>query len=94
VDKAGKAERRADLTVTPLHLPSVVDSGPIRTVTVDVSYDDGATWVKADLAHAKKGWATTLRAPRTARTVTLRTHAQDTVGNSVSQTIVRAFGLR
>jgi hypothetical protein len=94
VDKAGKAERRADLTVTPLHLPSVVDSGPIRTVTVDVSYDDGATWAKADLTHAKKGWTTKLRAPRTARTVTLRTHAQDTVGNSVSQTIVRAFGLR
>ncbi|MEU4539598.1 S8 family serine peptidase [Streptosporangium sp. NPDC023825] len=94
VDRAGRAGRRAELTVTPLHLPSVVDSGRIGTATLDVSYDDGATWSRASLDHGKKGWTTKLRAPGGARTVTLRAGARDSAGNSVTQTIVRAFGLR
>lgn len=94
VDRAGRAGRRAELTLTPLHLPSVVDSGRIGTATLDVSYDDGATWSRASLDHDRKGWTTKLRAPDGARAVTLRAGARDSAGNSVSQTIVRAFGLR
>ncbi|WP_204059743.1 S8 family peptidase [Microbispora corallina] len=94
LDAAGRAGRRADLTVTPLHIPTAVDNGPIDTITVDISYDDGATWTRAHLDRTNKGWTAKLRAPGSAGAVTLRTFAKDTVGNSVSQTIVRAFGLR
>ncbi|MGW4644172.1 S8 family serine peptidase [Sphaerisporangium sp. NPDC004334] len=94
VDADGRAHRKADLTVTPRQLPYAVDAGPISAVTVEVSYDDGATWRSARLARSGDGWRTRLDAPRTAHAVTLRAFAKDTEGNSVSQTITRAFGLR
>jgi pimeloyl-ACP methyl ester carboxylesterase len=42
----------------------------------------------------KDGWTTGLRAPKSAQNVTLRTGAKDAYGNSVEQTITRAFGLK
>ncbi|GGL12730.1 peptidase [Sphaerisporangium melleum] len=94
LDADGRAHRKADLTVTPRQLPYAVDAGPISTVTVELSYDDGATWRKAPLTRRAGGWTTRLDAPRSAGTVTLRTHAGDTKHNTVTQTIVRAFGLK
>ncbi|MGW3600311.1 hypothetical protein ACWD60_37350, partial [Streptomyces sp. NPDC005167] len=46
-DLTGKAQRRTSLTVTASHLKGAAGAGAIRTVTLDVSYDDGATWQKA-----------------------------------------------
>ncbi|MET8547655.1 hypothetical protein [Micromonospora zamorensis] len=40
------------------------------------------------------GWRTSLAAPAKARFVSLRTAARDAAGNTVSQSISRAFGLR
>ncbi|MFF3466205.1 S8 family peptidase [Streptomyces sp. NPDC001984] len=95
-DTAGKARRNADLTVTPSHvpLPGVPSSKTIGDVTLDVSYDDGATWHKAELNHIGDGWKTTLHAPADATYVTLRASAHDDQGNSVTQSITRAFGLK
>jgi subtilisin family serine protease len=93
-DIAGKAHRNADLTVTPSHLPGGPSSKAIRDVTLDVSYDDGATWHKAVLYHLGNGWKTALHAPANATYATLRTTAQDDQGNSVTQSITRAFGLK
>lgn len=59
-----------------------------------MSYDDGATWQRTDLSRCDDGWRTNLRAPRSADFVTLRVGARDSAGNTVSQTITRAFGLR
>ncbi|MET9478533.1 S8 family serine peptidase [Streptomyces sp. NPDC002922] len=96
IDTAGKARRNADLTVTPSHVP--FPGGPsskaIGDVTVDVSYDDGATWHKAALNHLGDSWKTALNAPANARYVTLRTTAHDDQGNSITQSITRAFGLK
>ncbi|MDX3850589.1 S8 family serine peptidase [Streptomyces sp. AK02-01A] len=93
-DTAGRAGRRAGLTLTPSHLTGAPESDTIRTVTLDVSYDDGASWHKATLRRSGKGWETTLKAPARADFVTLRASARDTRGNSVEQRINRAFGLR
>ncbi|MGI5525566.1 S8 family serine peptidase [Micromonospora sp. CA-259024] len=93
-DLDGKAKRNAELTVTALHLPTATEASAIRTVTLDVSYDDGATWHHAKLQHKGDGWRTRIDAPRTAGFVTLRTTARDARGNSVEQSITRAFGLR
>ncbi|MGW2050275.1 S8 family serine peptidase [Streptomyces sp. NPDC001858] len=93
-DLSGKAHRRTGLTVTPSHLKGAAGAGTIRTVTLELSYDDGATWRKATLRQSGGDWKAQLKAPSRARFTSVRTTARDTQGNSVSQTVIRAFGLR
>ncbi|MDA5145659.1 S8 family serine peptidase [Streptomyces sp. AD681] len=92
-DEAGRARHDATLRVTPLHL---TDSPRVslRTRKVELSYDDGAHWTTARLKGGAKGSVSTvLKAPRGAQFVTLRVHAQDNRGNTVTQTVVRAAGV-
>ncbi|WP_338017620.1 S8 family serine peptidase [Streptomyces adustus] len=91
-DKAGRADRHAELAVTPSHLPGT--SAAIAKPSVEVSYDDGKNWLRSGLDRSGNGWRTNLSAPRSAGFVTLRVTVRDNAGNSVSQTIERAFGLR
>ncbi|MCX5316530.1 S8 family serine peptidase [Streptomyces sp. NBC_00154] len=91
---AGKAHRRTGLTVSPSHLKGAAGTGEIRTVTLEVSYDDGATWHRTTLRQSGGDWKTQLDAPSRARFASLRTTARDTKGNSVIQTVIRAFGLK
>jgi hypothetical protein len=91
-DKAGRAARRTELMVAASHLPGV--TAGIRKPTLEVSYDDGATWLRPTLTKGTGGWQATLKAPASATYVTLRATAGDSDSNSVSQTITRAFGLR
>ncbi|MGW3634612.1 S8 family serine peptidase [Streptomyces sp. NPDC005122] len=93
-DVTGKAGRHSGLTLTASHLSASTGTAPIRTVGLEVSYDDGATWHTARLRHSGNGWRTGLDAPRTARFVTLRATSRDARGNSVDQRITRAFGLK
>ncbi|MGC4770081.1 S8 family serine peptidase [Micromonospora sp. DT44] len=92
IDRDGTASRRAPLTVVASQLPGV--SVTVGAVTVEVSYDDGGTWQKPRLTRHGDGWRTALDAPAKARFVSLRTTARDAAGNTVSQSITRAFGLR
>ncbi|MDQ0364234.1 subtilisin family serine protease [Catenuloplanes indicus] len=93
-DRDGRARRTFDLTIATSTLATATDPGTVRTVTLDVSYDDGATWHRVTLRRQPNGWSTRIAAPRTARFVTVRTSARDTRGNTVEQLITRAFGLR
>jgi subtilisin family serine protease len=61
----------------------------IASLSVDVSYDDGAHWQKAPVLGGK----VLLRHPAGGY-VSLRAKATDTTGNSVEQTIIRAYRLR
>ncbi|MFF4759050.1 hypothetical protein [Streptomyces sp. NPDC001292] len=45
----GYAHRNTDLTVTPSTIGGAVDAGTVTSTGLEVSYDDGATWQKADL---------------------------------------------
>ncbi|PZF91692.1 S8 family peptidase [Micromonospora deserti] len=66
---------------------------PVRTLSVDVSYDDGATWTPATVRrHGERG-AATVRHPAGAGYVSLRATATDKAGNTVTQTVVRAYRL-
>ncbi|MGW4732157.1 S8 family serine peptidase [Streptomyces shenzhenensis] len=89
----GKATADVTLLVTPVH----VDGGPhaaLRTSKVQLSYDDGATWTTARLRHRGDGTVSVaLDAPASARYLTLRVHAADSRGNTVTQTVVRAAGI-
>ncbi|WP_211349101.1 S8 family serine peptidase [Micromonospora pisi] len=93
-DASGRAGRRAELTVAPVRLGAVAGSAGIRGVTVELSYDDGVTWQATSLSRTTDGWRTSLRAPASATFASVRTTARDGQGNTVSQTVVRAFGIR
>jgi hypothetical protein len=65
----------------------------VRDLDVEVSYDDGASWQQAFLVKAGSGWLAQLFHPRDADFVSLRAAATDSAGNSVQQTILRAYRL-
>ncbi|MFC7034389.1 S8 family serine peptidase [Nonomuraea rubra] len=89
--------------VGPMRIPLRVqrqDGSPglkLRTLTAEVSYDDGRTWLPA-LVHpsGKDGWSAQTWHPAWARGkfVSLRVKAVDTGGNAFSQTVVRAYGIK
>ncbi|MFG3437271.1 hypothetical protein ACGF0J_08500 [Nonomuraea sp. NPDC047897] len=63
---------------------------PVRRLSVDASYDDGATWTRAEI----RGAAAVLRHPAGDGFVSLRARAVDRAGNSVEQTVIRAYRIR
>ncbi|KRV48579.1 hypothetical protein AQ490_24565 [Wenjunlia vitaminophila] len=91
-----KAGKKQAITVRAT-LPST--DGKVTGVKTWASYDDGATWSPVALAPSRKtGELTgTLNLPRVTATsgyVTLRTQATDaSSGNTIDQTVKRAFGL-
>jgi hypothetical protein len=91
-DAAGKATRKATLVVTPSHIPGA-SVAAVRTDKVELSYDDGKTWKKATLSSSSCGASIRLDAPAKASFLTIRVHASDARGNTVTQTIERAVGL-
>ncbi|MBP2474390.1 subtilisin family serine protease [Crossiella equi] len=69
------------------------------SVRAEVSYNDGGTWQRVDLRvqGADGGYAGAVQHPRKADSsgfVSLRVHAEDVDGNSVEQTLIRAYALR
>jgi hypothetical protein len=61
-----------------------------RGLTIDVSYDEGKTWHKADVIA---GLAVLLHHPANATSVSLRASANDGHGNTVQQSVIRAYKL-
>ncbi|AHH98992.1 hypothetical protein [Kutzneria albida] len=96
----------ADLTTTSkaalqklgLHVGHVAYSGagshsPITSVTVSVSFDDGATWTPAKVTGALGNYAAVWRnLPEAAgKSPSLKVTAQDKADNAISQTITNAY---
>jgi hypothetical protein len=74
-------------------LPVQVSEG-VRTATVAVSFDAGATWHQLELRPTAAGWTTTVTPPRGAADISFRTTAADGAGNTVEQELTRAVRLR
>lgn len=73
--------------------------GNLTSVTLDVSYDDGATWESVTLAVSGEGaggwWTGTFKAPNSSGGfVSVRASAAMDSGYSIRQEIIRAYGLR
>ena len=62
-----------------------------RTLSVEVSYDEGKTWTAAE---TMMNMVAVLRHPADAESVSLRATATDRDGNSVTETVIRAYQLR
>jgi hypothetical protein len=85
---------RQSIGLLASHPPGVRGGGRVVEATLEVSYDDGATWRPATLTPAPAGgWTASFTAPGQGH-VSLRATARDDAGNSISQEVIRAYGLR
>lgn len=95
-DLAGRLTGRTqEIGLSAFHPPAVEGAGKVSDATLEVSYDDGATWKRADLVREKVGsWSATVRIPARVTHLSLRATASDDAGNRVTQEVVRAAGVR
>ncbi|MEX0171028.1 S8 family serine peptidase [Streptomyces sp. LMG1-1-1.1] len=91
--KAGAAQR---IALKPVSTDLGTVPGTVKTVTLDVSYDDGATWQKVTLTKGTDGaWTGSFRTARKpGGFVSLRASAGTDKGFGVKNEIIRAYGLR
>lgn len=91
-----RAGRTLDVGIFSEYVKGAVGTGRITGATLEVSYDDGATWrtVRLDRERgAAAAWEGALSVPRDAEFVSLRASATDDRGGSVEQEIIRAVGV-
>lgn len=70
-------------------------NGKINGASLEVSFDEGKTWEKAELVPDGKGWTTTIKHPnKPGSFVSLRASAWDDASNNITQEIIRAYGLK
>ncbi|WP_433131146.1 hypothetical protein ACQPWW_09560 [Micromonospora sp. CA-240977] len=91
-DNAAPAGRAFDLPVTVGGQPGAPAPKTTR-LTVEISYDDGATWSTASLRATAAGWTATVRHPAGPGYASLRATATDAAGATLTQTIIRAYRL-
>jgi hypothetical protein len=65
----------------------------LDTLSVDVSYDDGASWAEAVVSGEGTDWKAELEHPQQSGYVSLRAAGADADGNRVEETIIRAYRL-
>ncbi|WP_084614804.1 S8 family serine peptidase [Nakamurella lactea] len=98
VDLGGyaKAGSRATIGLSTWQQPDAVGIGSkVRSATLELSYDGGASWQRASLHRSGNHWSATVRYPKSGATsVSIRASAADNAGNTVHQEIIKAFGLR
>ncbi|MEH1129295.1 S8 family serine peptidase [Micromonospora sp. CPCC 206061] len=84
---------------TAYSFPVAIDRQPgvaasaLQSLTVNVSYDDGVTWQPATVSGSGDARTVTVTHPAGDGFVSLRSQAQDAGGNTVDQTIIRAYRL-
>lgn len=91
------AGKRLDLGIFSEYVKGAPDTGRITGSTLEVSFDDGATWTSVELdgVHGKSAvWAGSVRVPDDAQYISVRASAADDRGGSVKQEILRAVGVR
>ncbi|MFI7604183.1 S8 family serine peptidase [Micromonospora sp. NPDC049366] len=93
VANTAPAGRAFTIPVTVERQPGA-PSARVAALTVEVSYDGGATWQRAKVRPGDGGWKATVRHPAGSGYASLRATARDTAGNTVTQHIIQAYRLR
>ncbi|MFD9946342.1 S8 family serine peptidase [Nonomuraea sp. NPDC059023] len=65
----------------------------VKSIRLSMSVDDGATWRDIPVKAEGPGWSARVPNPRTAGFVSLRATSADSAGNTVTQTIHRAYAV-
>ncbi|MFI7709230.1 S8 family serine peptidase [Nonomuraea sp. NPDC049480] len=68
-------------------------STPVKSVRLEMSADDGATWRPVPTVRAGSEWTATVLNPRTPGHVSLRVRVEGTSGASLTQTVIRAYAV-
>ncbi|MGV9351823.1 hypothetical protein ACWDSD_45550 [Streptomyces spiralis] len=66
----------------------------VSSLGLEISYDDGKTWQRDGLKEKQGAWQASLSAPSEATYVSIRVTAKQQNGGGVTQTVIRAFGLK
>ncbi|MFC3986622.1 S8 family serine peptidase [Streptosporangium jomthongense] len=80
-------------------LPVWVERNPgapgaeVRSIKLEASFDDGATWRPVPAIPSRAGWTALLTNPGTPGFVSLRATVTDSAGDGVTQTITRAYAV-
>jgi subtilisin family serine protease len=74
----------------PAYVERQDGASKVTTFTVDVSYDDGKNWQAAKVVRDGDHWTVSVRHPLSGY-ASLRAWATDSEGNTVEQTVVRAY---
>jgi hypothetical protein len=86
---------KADTVRVPVTVQRPYNAPPatLASLTVDASFDDGRTWRPLTVTmDGPDGGTVEITHPRGARYVSLRAHATDSLGATVTQTVIRAYG--
>ncbi|WP_405099596.1 S8 family peptidase [Micromonospora sp. NBC_01412] len=99
LDNTARAGRAQVITVSGYGESYTDPAARLTSLTAEASYDSGATWhrVTAVKVNGKGNYKLIMKHPalkRTDGTVSLRVNATDNDGNTIKQTIERAYGLR
>ncbi|MFJ8659110.1 S8 family serine peptidase [Streptomyces sp. NPDC093795] len=91
-----RAGGRLPVGIFAEYVEGATGTGTIGGGSLEVSYDEGATWTKVALKKARHGaaWDGELRIPSGADSVSLRAGASDDRGGSVKQELIRAVGVK
>ncbi|MFF4757224.1 S8 family serine peptidase [Streptomyces sp. NPDC001292] len=84
---------RVPVGVRAQYVAGATGTGTVGDGSLEVSYDEGATWRPVPLTGGHASWRGTLSVPRGAASVSLRATAGDDRGGSVRQEVIRAVGV-
>ncbi|MBW4721568.1 S8 family peptidase [Saccharothrix obliqua] len=90
LDQRAPAGRIFAVPFTIQHQPDS-SAGVTREFDLQVSFDDGATWVKPAYVRTGDAGVALVRNPPSGGSVSLKASAADANGNRVDQTIIRAY---
>jgi hypothetical protein len=92
-DNALPAGQRVVIPLDVQYQPGAT-AHPLRTLTTEVSYDDGRTWQPTTVRDHNGRWTAVVAHPDTTGYVSLRLSATDTAGVSFNLTVIHAYRLR
>lgn len=94
LDEHHRTGARLMLLPIAVERPYGAPTPDLASVSVEASFDDGATWSRLPLLRDGARAVALVLHPRAATHVSLRGSASDLEGNAVEQTIVRAYALK
>lgn len=86
--------RPTQLQLSVEKVKDAIGYGNVDGATLEVSFDEGATWREVKLNRNGDSFTASITNPKSATSVSLKASAWDDKGNKITQEIIKAYGLR